>query len=106
MAVKKFKVGALVTGVDRSYRRSIYQVVNTVGHLMTLRFICIDGQHSYSHGGKHQEHLSERLVSDFRLATKKEVFYELGFAHRVFLITFIKKLLKVKRSYLGRRSLD
>ena len=94
-----FNTNDFVTGTDRSYRRSIYQVVSQNEDKLILKIICFSGQ-LYTNV---REKNSERLASGFRLATKKELNDELSEALSRHLIDFVKILLRVKRSYLGRR---
>ena len=64
-----FKIGDLVTGVDRSYQRSIYKVIKHVdGHSVQLLFIHL----GFSIHNK-VEITYPRLKTKFRLATDEEI---------------------------------
>lgn len=91
-------VGDLVTGIDRSYKRSIYRVLRfncdefDKMRTMDLQFICLDGQL-----GSSKDISRGRIVAEFRLASKEEVDRELGMALGYKLIGFIKDLIRSSR---------
>lgn len=95
-----FKVGDLVTGKDRSYKRSIYKVISHEGEMLSLKLVCFDGALGI---GKHGDFQKARPAGKFRLATSEEVYSELAYAYKVHLLKFVKELLKIRRSSLGRR---
>lgn len=87
-------VGDLVTGIDRSYKRSIYKVLKINSdefdkmRTMDLQFICLDGQL-----GTSKDISRGRIVAEFRLASKQEVDRELGMALGYQLIGFVVRLI-------------
>jgi hypothetical protein len=87
-----FKVGDYVTGLDRSYRRSIYQVVDMYDTNLnlpafSLKFIVLNGRL-----GQDGE-LYERMQHEFRHAPPEEVKYELGIAYTLILIRMVEQLI-------------
>lgn len=96
------KVGDYVTGIDRSYKRSIYKILkfNTdeFDKMRTadLQFICLDGQL-----GAPSDLSRGRIIADFRLASKEEVHKEIGLALSYNLIHFIDNL--IRKSYRVQR---
>jgi hypothetical protein len=91
-----FQVGDYVTGMDRSYKRSIYQVheINNDG-TFTLKFICLDGRL----GTNSDFEYSNRPMHAFRLASVYEVHTELGLALKYNFKAFIEVLLSGKEPY-------
>ena len=97
-----FKVGDYVTGVDRGYRRSIYQVAALYPDetFFSLRFICLDGRKTPNAA------LYDRYVEEFRLATEEEVFTEFSQVHRTKLRVIVLRLLgSTKQSFQLKQSL-
>lgn len=84
-----FKIGDYVTGVDRSYKRSIYRVNHIVdSYYFDLAFICLNGRL-----GKPEDILGDRNIVDFRLALAEEISEELGFALKMNLIRMVAVLI-------------
>jgi hypothetical protein len=75
-----FKVGDLVTGVDRSYKRSIYKYVKSVETFPEeygwYEFVSLNGnvvQMWKDRGADATQYLFLRLNDEFRLATPAEI---------------------------------
>lgn len=96
-----FKVGDFVIGEDRGYKRSIYKIIRfgDPGEF-DLLFCALGGRL-----GRPTDISEQRAISEFRLATDKEVFDDIGVALKHNFAKFMRRLLKVKRSSLVRRSL-
>jgi len=82
------KVGDLITGTDRSYRRSIYRIVAIYPHgHVDLEMFCYD-----CHRGQGEKY--ERIMDEFRLATDAEIHAGLGRTIKWDLIKFAVKLIR------------
>lgn len=94
-STKKLKVGDIVIGKDQSYRRSLYRILKfgDSGEF-DLLFICLDGRL-----GKPKDISIGRRVMDFRHATQKEIYENLGFALTVNLINIVSRLLSTRVFY-------
>jgi hypothetical protein len=95
---KKLKVGDIVIGKDQSYRRSLYRILKfgNKGEF-DLLFMCLDGRL-----GRSKDISLGRRTMDFRHATQKEIYENLGFALTVHLINIVSRLLSTRVSYLER----
>jgi hypothetical protein len=68
----------LVTGIDRSYKRSIYQVIDENEKYFLLKFVSISGFTLTAEAYEQENHCLFRIVSwrpkeEFRLASTEEV---------------------------------
>lgn len=71
----EFQVGDYVTGINRTYKRSIYKICDLKDkNSFTLSFVCLEGR--LGHYGE----TYTRDPSEFRIATDKEIHEELGHA--------------------------
>lgn len=67
-----FNPGDLVTGKDRSYRRSIYKVIRVIdNHYFALKCVCFNG-----HFFGEDEEVQDRAMNGFRLARQGELMFE------------------------------
>jgi len=66
--------GDLITGIDRSYPRSIYRYhgLNKWGTEVIFEFLAIDGR-SYAHIKGHLRYFPAILAKDYRIATKADM---------------------------------
>jgi hypothetical protein len=88
-----FNIGDYVTGKDRSYKRSIYKVVQFIdSETFRLQFIALSGRLGTD------KDMNDRPIDTFRLATQAEVHEELGCALGYNLIGFVRELLLTRSS--------
>lgn len=98
----KPRLGDIVTGKDTSYKRSLYKVIKIVDeHTFDLLFMCLNGQM-----GRPTDISTGRQIKDFRIASSKQIYEDLGLAHKYQFYRFMIKVLSIKRSGLARQSFD
>lgn len=97
-----FKVGDIVTGVDRGYQRSLYKVISfgDPGEF-NLLFMCLGGRL-----GRPSDISEQRAINEFRYAEPEEIKEQLGLALSINLIRFTQRLIYTKRSDQVRQSLE
>ena len=68
-----YKIGDLITGIDRSYERSIYRYhgMNEYQTKIGMECLALAG-HTFSHLKCEIEYFPARLAKDYRLATREE----------------------------------
>ncbi len=80
------KKGDLVTGIDKSYKRSIYRIVSV--EPFVLQFDSYDGTIATKNGGYFLKN-SIVKIEDYRLASKKEIIESRGDFYYLKLIILI-----------------
>jgi len=72
-----YKIGEYITGIDRSYPRSIYKYhgMNKWQTKVGFEFLAIEGR-SYTHIKGHIQYFPAKIATEYRKATRQELIDE------------------------------
>lgn len=88
-----FNVGDIITGKDRSYKRSLYRILELMpDNYARLQFLCLGGRL----GRQHEQ--MRRPLHEFRIADKLEIKEQYGLALSINLIDIVNTLIKPRHS--------